>query len=131
MPSNKTIVLLVDDEPNFVFMVKNRLQARGYEVVTASDGKAALEQIRSAKPDLILLDVLMPVMDGWEALQQLQESRGTKKIPVIMFSAKGQPDDLKLSRELGAVDYILKPFEPVELIQKIEKAIQNRVFNSA
>lgn len=104
-------------------MVKNRLEAKGYRVATAPDGTAALEAVKKERPDLILLDVLMPKMDGYEALEELRGGRGTRQIPVIMFSAKGQPDDFKLTRELGAVDYILKPFDPAELIQKIEKAL--------
>lgn len=125
MTPQKTLLLLVDDEPDFLFLVKNRLEANGYRVTTAPDGTAALEAVKKERPDLILLDVLMPKMDGYEALEELRGVRGTRQIPVIMFSAKGQPDDLKLSKELGATDYLLKPFDPNDLLQKIEKALSS------
>jgi len=117
-------ILVVDDEPNIVKMVANRLKVSGYGVITATDGVEGLKKAQEAKPDVILLDILMPKMDGFHTLKKLKENIITKNIPVVMFTAKGQGEDVEKAAELGAVDYIVKPFTPLILFDKIKKALK-------
>ena len=117
-------ILVVDDEPNIVKIVANRLKANGYEVVTAYNGLEGLEKAGQESPDLILLDVIMPDMDGYQVLSRLKDDPRTKPIPVIMVTARGQLDDVNMATELGAVDYVVKPFNPVLFLQKIHKALE-------
>jgi len=115
-------VLVVDDEPRIVKFLKLKLQASGYEVLTANNGLAALEQVRSQEPDLLVLDVVMPGMDGFETLKQV---RAMSSVPVIVLSAKEASTDKIRGLELGADDYLAKPFSPDELVARIE-AIKRR-----
>jgi DNA-binding response OmpR family regulator len=116
-------VLIVDDEPRVVKFLKLRLQASGYEVLTAANGTEALEQVQSQDPDLILLDVVMPGMDGFEILKQV---RALSSVPVIILSAKEEDTDKVRGLKLGADDYLAKPFNPDELAARIE-AIKRRM----
>jgi two-component system KDP operon response regulator KdpE len=115
-------VLVVDDEPRIVKFLKLRLQASGYEVLTANSGLAALEQVQVQEPDLLVLDVVMPGMDGFEVLRQV---RAVSSVPVIVLSAKGASTDKIRGLELGADDYLSKPFSPDELVARIE-AVKRR-----
>jgi DNA-binding response OmpR family regulator len=115
-------VLLVDDEPRIVKFLKLRLQASGYEVLTANSGSVALEQVQSQEPDLLVLDVVMPGMDGFEVLRQL---RAVSSVPVIVLSAKEASTDKIKGLKLGADDYLAKPFSPDELVARIE-AVKRR-----
>ena len=117
-------ILVVDDDPHIVKLVESRLKANRYDVITAKNGIESLEKANKEKPDLIILDILMPEMDGYQTLRELKESAETKSIPVIMFTAKGQSEDVEKSYELGASDYIVKPFTPVTLLEKIHKALK-------
>jgi DNA-binding response OmpR family regulator len=110
-------VLLVDDEQRILDFLNSKLRASGYEVITASNGMEALEQIQAREPDLMVLDVMMPKMDGFETLQQL---RSFSSVPVIILSAKGTNADEVKGLDLGADDYLAKPFSPDELIARIE-----------
>ncbi|MFH1360547.1 MAG: response regulator [Candidatus Omnitrophota bacterium] len=116
-------ILVIDDEMNIVKMVQSRLKASGYDVITAIDGKDGIAKAKQEKPDLIILDIMMPQMDGYEALGKLKESEETKFIPVIMFTAKAESDSVSQALDLGAVDYIVKPFTPVSLLEKVAKAL--------
>jgi len=118
----KKKILLVDDEPQFVDMVKMRLEAYDYNVITAYNGKEALVKAGIEKPDLILLDILMPVMDGYTAIKELRKKEETKDIPVIVLTAKAGMKDLFTSE--GITEYINKPFEDEGLLLKIKKAIK-------
>jgi len=123
MGSDKKI-LVVDDEEQLALAVKIRLQSKGYKVTTASDGRQALEKIVTDKPDLILLDVLMPTMDGYSCLRELNQRHGRGKIPVIVLTAR---DQLKELFELeGIEDYIIKPFDHEDLLVRIERVFQRR-----
>jgi len=113
--------LIVDDEPEIVEFTKKRLETSGYTVITATDGETGLERAVEEKPDLILLDVMMPKKDGMMVLRQLQDNTMTQNIPVIMLSAKGDSHFLMECTELGAVDYFIKPCEWDELLKCIEK----------
>lgn len=118
-------ILVIDDEPDVLNFAVLRLQSFGYEVQTAPDYLAAREMIRRSLPDLILLDVMMPGKDGYEACNELKCDESTKNIPIILFTAKPpQKERLETNAEfVAADDYILKPFEPEVLLKKIKKLI--------
>lgn len=121
----KKKILAVDDEKAIVRLVQVNLEREGYEVVTAYDGREALEKVASERPDLIVLDVMMPYMDGFEVLQQLKKDPETRDIPVIMLTAKAQDADVFRGWQSGVDCYLTKPFNPMEL-----KAFVKRVFKS-
>ncbi len=116
-------ILAVDDDERVLNFLRAKLKASGYEVLTASDGTEALEQAQAQEPDLVLLDVLMPKMDGFETLKQL---RRFSAVPVIMLSAKGADVDKIRGLDLGADDYLPKPFNPDELVARVE-AMMRRI----
>lgn len=117
---NRKKILVVDDEKDLVVILEARLEAAGYEVIAAFDGAQALEKVKEKKPDLILLDVMMPKMDGYQVCRLLKFDEKSKEIPVIMLTARGQPGDKKLGQQVGVDDYMVKPFENEELLRKIE-----------
>ena len=112
-------ILVVDDEVYIVHILDFSLGMEGYEVITALDGEAALEKARNEKPDLIVLDIMMPKLDGYETCKRLKAEDSTKAIPVILLSAKGRNVDQKVGFEVGADDYITKPFSPRKLVERI------------
>lgn len=114
-------ILVIDDEPELVKMVKMRLEANNYEVITALDGQEGLEKTRSEKPDLILLDILMPNKDGYTFVKEVKVDESIKHIPIIVLTAKPGMKDL-FGIE-GIKDYIVKPFEDKELLEKIKKRL--------
>jgi two-component system alkaline phosphatase synthesis response regulator PhoP/two-component system response regulator VicR len=118
-------ILAVDDERHIVRLVQVNLERQGYQVVTAFDGKEALEKVESEKPDLIVLDVMMPYMDGFEVLKNLKKNAETRDIPVIMLTAKAQDADVFRGWQSGVDCYLTKPFNPMELI-----AFVRRIFKS-
>lgn len=120
---DKKRLLIVDDEADLAEMIKFRMENNGYEVLLAHDGQAALEMARKENPDLIILDLMLPKMDGYKVCGLLKKDSRYGHIPIIIFSAKGQEDDMKLGRELGADAYITKPFEPQVLLGKINELI--------
>ena len=120
----KKRILLVDDEQGLVEMIKMRLEASDYEVIAAYDGAEALELARREKPDLIILDLMLPKMDGYKVCGLLKKDSRYASIPIVMFTAKAQEEDLKLGREVGADAYITKPFKPQALISKIGELLK-------
>ena len=118
-------ILAVDDEKHIVRLVQVNLERAGYEVVTANDGKEALEKVASENPDLLVLDVMMPYMDGFEVLQNLRRNPGTRDIPVIMLTAKAQDADVFKGWQSGVDCYLTKPFNPMELLSFVK-----RIFDS-
>ena len=118
-------ILAVDDERHIVRLVEVNLQRAGYEVVTAYDGKEALEKVKSEKPDLVVLDVMMPYMDGFEVLKNLKADPITAEIPVIMLTAKAQDADVFRGWQSGVDCYLTKPFNPMELLTFVK-----RIFDS-
>ena len=116
-------VLVVDDDPRILKFLEIRLKASGYEVLTAKHGREALEQVKAEEPDLLILDVLMPGIDGFETLKQV---RLLSSLPVIILSAKEANTDKVKGLELGADDYLAKPFSPDELLARIE-AVRRRL----
>jgi CheY-like chemotaxis protein len=117
-------ILLVDDEPELVEVVKVRLEANKYEVITADSGAACLEAARREAPDVILLDLVMPGVDGYEACFKLKRMPETKNIPIILFSASYAKSLEEKVEALGAFDCIRKPFEHTDLLEKIERALK-------
>ena len=116
-------VLIVDDEQRILLFLKSRLKVSGYEVLTASNGLEALGQVQAQEPDLVVLDVVMPGMDGFETLKQI---RALSSVPVIILSAKEASVDKVRGLDLGADDYLAKPFSPDELVARIE-AVKRRL----
>jgi len=119
----KKRILLVDDEIELVKLVQARLQHSGYEILTAYEGAECLKLAEEEKIDLILLDILMPKMDGYETLRRIRSNPKTAKIPVIMLTAKSQMEDVARAIGLGAQEYIVKPFDYKTMLEKIKKAI--------
>ena len=124
--TERTKVLIVDDEPNIVQTLQDRLEMNEYDVVTACNGKEGLEQAISEIPDVILLDVIMPVMDGHEMLEALRKQPGCDNISVIMLTARSQTQDIARANACGIEDYIVKPFDLSELLEKIESVTERR-----
>ncbi|HXS81998.1 MAG TPA: response regulator [Methylomirabilota bacterium] len=112
-------ILVVDDEIYIVHILDFSLGMEGYEVLTALDGEQALEKARTEKPDLIVLDIMMPKLDGYETCKRLKADPEVKDVPVILLSAKGRNVDQKVGFEVGADDYITKPFSPRKLVERI------------
>jgi len=120
---NNNKILLVEDEPDIIRLVKFTLEQRNFEVVATSNGLAAIEIASTEKPDLILLDVMMPVINGYDTCVRLKKNEKTKDIPVIILSAKAQKKEVDRALKVGAADFIAKPFSPRELREKIEKIL--------
>jgi len=119
----KPKILVVDDEPEAVELLEFNLKQAGYVVSTAGDGAEALKRARSQTPDMIVLDVMLPEMDGFEICKSLRLDSSTAKIPIIMLTAKAAEIDRVLGLELGADDYLTKPFSPRELLLRIKKLL--------
>ena len=119
----KSKVLVVDDEPEAVELVEFNLKGAGYEVSTASDGAEALNKARRIQPNLVILDVMMPEIDGMEVCKLLRRDPATSNIPIIMLTAKASEVDRVLGLELGADDYVVKPFSPRELVLRVKKLL--------
>ncbi|MGA1979389.1 MAG: response regulator [Sedimentisphaerales bacterium] len=120
-------VLVVDDEADIVSTVQYRLEFCEFEVITAADGKEGLEKAANEKPDIILLDISMPVMNGYEMLERLKNSPELKDIPVIMFTAFSDAKDVAKAVEIGVADYVTKPFDFTDLVGKITKVLGNKI----
>ncbi len=119
----KKKVLVVDDEIPIQRIVKFNLEKEGYDVSLADNGKKALESVKQSRPDIILLDVMMPEMDGYEVCKALKQNKSTKNIPVIMLTARGQESDEKKGLDAGADDYITKPFSPKKLMELVREKL--------
>ena len=122
MPKKK--ILAVDDERHIVRLIQVNLERAGYQVITAYDGREALKKIEQEHPDLVVLDVMMPYMNGLETMKQIRSNPKTHSLPVIMLTAKAQDQDAFRGYEYGADIYLTKPFNPVELLTFV-----NRIFS--
>ena len=116
-------ILVVDDEVYILHILDFSLGAEGFDVITANNGEVAIAKAKQERPNLIVLDIMMPVLDGYETLKRLKADQETKDIPVILLTAKGRDVDKRLGFEVGATDYIVKPFSPSRLIERIEEII--------
>ncbi|MFC1624716.1 response regulator transcription factor [Candidatus Omnitrophota bacterium] len=121
---DKKRILLAEDEKDMAYAVTLQLEASGYEVIKASDGEEALKKARAEKPDLIILDLMMPKIDGYKVCRMLKFDSRYKGIPVIMFTAKAQDSDKKMGEEVSSDAYITKPFEPDVLLGKIQELLK-------
>ena len=122
--SDSKQILCIEDEPEMIDLIRLILGRRGFEVVGAAGGKEGLEKVRQQPPDLVLLDLMMPDMDGWEVYQQMKADEKTKEIPVIVVTAKAQSIDKVLGLHIAKVDdYIAKPFSPQDLLNSVEKVL--------
>jgi len=116
-----TKILVVDDEPDVVSMVERTLRAEGFDVITAYDGIGALDVVASEKPDLILLDIMMPMISGYEVCEQIKSNPQTQHIPIVCISSAHTPDARAQSLRAGAATLVTKPFMPSELIAQIRR----------
>ena len=118
---SRSRILLVDDEPDIVETVSFMLQARNYSVSVASGGLEGIEKAKNEHPDLVLLDIMMPDVDGYDVCMKLKADEDTKNIPIIMLTAKGESEAVLKSHSLGAEDYVVKPFSLPTLLGKLSK----------
>ena len=126
MYMDKKRILIVDDEPDLVEFVKIRLEANDYQVLTAMDGMQALEVVEQDKPDLIILDILLPKMNGYEVCEKLKKDPEFSKVPILMLTAKAQEKDMVLAKKAGADAYISKPFEASLLLFHIKDLLEKK-----
>ncbi|MBI5642515.1 MAG: response regulator [Deltaproteobacteria bacterium] len=124
MQKADTRILVVDDEPDILNLLDFNLKKAGFKVLLAKDGPEAIEIAKDKKPDLIVLDIMLPDMEGTEVLKRLKAVESTRKVPVIMLTAKGEEIDKIVGFELGAEDYITKPFSPRELILRVKAVLK-------
>jgi two-component system phosphate regulon response regulator PhoB len=117
-------ILVVDDEPDALELIKFNLKSAGYDVVTAADGDEALKKVRARAPDLIILDVMLPEVDGLEVCKIIRRDSRASAIPIIMLTAKAAEIDRVLGLELGADDYVTKPFSPRELVLRVKRLLR-------
>ncbi|NLV15809.1 MAG: response regulator transcription factor [Syntrophomonadaceae bacterium] len=119
-----TKILVVDDEANIVELVKFSLEKNGFTVIVAYDGLEAINMVERAEPDLLILDIMLPVMDGLEVCRHLRQSARHRNLPIIMLTAKGEEIDTVLGLEMGADDYIKKPFSPREMVARVKARLR-------
>lgn len=117
-------ILIADDEPDIVRLLEFVLRRKGFDVISVHNGEAVVGLAEEEMPDLILLDVLMPVVDGLEVCRRLKKNSKIRGIPVAMLSAKSQKTEIKEGLEMGAVEYICKPFDPKEMVARVARIIE-------
>ncbi|HEX2293518.1 MAG TPA: response regulator [Gaiellaceae bacterium] len=119
-----TRVLVADDEPAIRTLCRVNLQLEGIEVLEAENGNAALEAVAREHPDLLLLDLMMPELDGWQVAQRLGSSNDTRDLPIVVLSARASREDIERAHDAGAVGYVIKPFDPVGLAGRLERTLK-------
>ncbi len=125
MEKNKVHVLLVEDDVFLSGIYQKKFEMEGYKVTTADNGEKAVNEAKKKKPDIVLLDVLLPKLDGFAVLEKLKEDATTKDIPVILLTNLGQKDDVEKGLQAGAVDYLIKAhFKPSEIVDKVKKVLK-------
>ena len=117
-------ILIVDDEAAIRLVCRVNLQSAGFDTLEAGDGKNALAMTRAEKPDLILLDVMMPELDGWSVAEQLSADPDTQGIPILFLSARSEAADEARGLELGGIGYVVKPFDPVDLAGRVQRVLE-------
>jgi DNA-binding response OmpR family regulator len=123
MTSPQKKILIVDDEKALVSLVALHMRTAGYEVLTANDGWSAIDVCKRNKPDLVILDLMLPKLNGWEVCRRLREDDMTKDIRVVMLSARSEDDDKLRGFDVGADDYVTKPFSPRELVARVNRIL--------
>ena len=126
MPDGKRKVLFVDDDPSMVKMYGKRFETAGYHVLTAGDGEEALATIAGERPDVVVLDIELPKLNGYEVCARVKQRQETKHIPVVMFTAKGQPQEHVAGLMLGADVYVSKSCQAKALLDQVERMLANR-----
>jgi len=127
MATNPKSILCIEDEPEMIDLMRLILGRRGFSVKGAAGGIEGLRMIRAERPDLVLLDLMMPDMDGWEVYQQMKADENTKNIPVIVVTAKAQSIDKVLGLHIAKVDdYLAKPFSPQDLLSSVERVLKSK-----
>ncbi len=122
----KPRILIVDDDPVIVRLLQVNFRLEGYEVDTASRGEEALQAVKAHLPDVVVLDVMMPGIDGWEVCRRLKENPKVSHIPVIFLSARAQDEDLQRGYALGVDEYVTKPFDPAHLVEIVRRSLDKR-----
>jgi DNA-binding response OmpR family regulator len=124
--NGRPLILIADDDPDILALVSFRLERAGYEVLEATNGEEAVEMALARRPDLAILDVMMPRLDGYEATRRLRQHQDTSRMPVILLTARVQEDDVSRGFEAGADDYVKKPFSPQELGARVQAVLGRR-----
>ncbi len=119
-------VMAVDDDPVIRGLLEVNLEMEGHEVITAVDGQDALDKVRADPPDLILLDVMMPNVNGWQVAEALKGDPATRGIPVVFLSARAMEADVRKGHELGVEQYVTKPFDPIDLMDLVARLLKGR-----
>ncbi|MEO0097992.1 MAG: response regulator [candidate division WOR-3 bacterium] len=119
-------ILIIEDEERIVAVLERRLESEGYEVITASNGRLGFNKARQEKPDLIILDLILPEMDGYQICNFLKRDRRYQNIPIVILSARSQEKDMEEAKKAGADAYFTKPFNYEELLEKIEELLSAR-----
>jgi DNA-binding response OmpR family regulator len=120
---NEKTILLIDDDELVLKLLDINFRPRDYKVVDFLGGEGAFEKAKEIIPTLIILDIMMPMVDGWTVLKQLKDEDSTKDIPVIILTVKGSPEDISKAMDMGAYRYVVKPFNPSELVALVEEII--------
>ncbi len=120
----KLRVLAVDDDPVILELYRVNLELEGHAVFTAASGQEALEVAGRERPDVVILDIMMPDMDGWEVLERMRGDRELRKVPVVFVTARAHPSDVRRGLEMGAAAYLTKPFDPEELLEVVARAAE-------
>ncbi len=118
-------VLLVDDDPVILKLLQVNFEMEGYTVVMANDGVEGVEMARALRPDIVLCDIMMPRMDGLEVTRTLKADEATRSIPIILLSARAQAFDIQEGKSMGADDYVTKPFDPLELLERVKDLLES------
>ncbi|HEY8572827.1 response regulator [Phenylobacterium sp.] len=119
-------VLIADDDPLLRAILEHKLSAAGYQVTSVEDGRAALDEVEALRPNLVVLDAMMPVMDGFEALRRLKANPSLNDVAVVMLTALKRDEDILSALKLGAADYLAKPFNPDELVARLDRLVGQR-----
>jgi DNA-binding response OmpR family regulator len=124
--NGQPLILIADDDPDILALVSFRLERTGYEVVQARNGEEAVQVALARRPDLAVIDVMMPRIDGYEATRQLRQHEETSRMPIILLTARVQEEDIARGFDAGADDYVKKPFSPQELSSRVQAVLGRR-----
>ncbi|MEA2485862.1 MAG: two-component system, OmpR family, alkaline phosphatase synthesis response regulator PhoP [Actinomycetota bacterium] len=123
MPATKKRILICDDDPAILRVLEVNLEIEGYQVFAAQNGEEAVEVATKELPDLVILDIMMPRLDGYQACEKLKANDATRDIPVVFLSAKAQQSDIQRGKDYGVADYLTKPFDPMDLLGVVERLL--------
>ncbi|HZD71944.1 MAG TPA: response regulator [Actinomycetes bacterium] len=124
-------ILVVDDDQVIQQLLKVNLELEGYAIEVAEDGEEALEQFDEFRPNLVLLDIMMPKLDGWEVCRRLKQDADSARVPIVLLSARAQEADVQRGIELGVAAYVTKPFDPIQLLDLVAEILTKQGFPSA